>query len=125
MLISNQAQRVDIPHEPGEWMEIKKLSWRQLVLAADIQTDETISRLKKIGGDLFKSLTTEKAKQETDSSLKYDRGFVLEAGICRWSYDADVNKENIENLDEQTAKWAFDAITGLNKPLTDEERKNA
>jgi 23S rRNA U2552 (ribose-2'-O)-methylase RlmE/FtsJ len=125
MLISNQAQRVDIPHEPGEWMEIKKLSWRQLVLAADIQTDETISRLKKIGGDLFKSLTTEKAKQETDSSLKYDRGFVLEAGICRWSYDADVNKENIEKLDEQTAKWAFDAITGLNKPLTDEERKNA
>ncbi len=124
MLISNQAQRVDIPHEPGEWMEIKKLSWRQLVLAADIQTDETISRLKKIGGDLFKSLKSEQTKQEADPALQYDRGFVLEAGISKWSYEAEVNKENIEKLDEETAKWAFEAITGLNKPLTEEERKN-
>jgi len=116
---------VDIPHEPGEWMELKKLSWRQLALAADIQTDETIGRLKKMGSDLFKSLSNEKAKQDADLKLQYDRGFVLEAGISRWSYDAEVTKESIETLDEKTAKWAFEEILSLNEPLSADERKNA
>jgi hypothetical protein len=125
MLITDKTRKVDIPHEPGEWVEIKKLSWRQLTLAADIQTDETIARLKKMGGDLFKSLSNEKAKQETNPALQYDRGFVLEAGISRWSYDAEVSKKNIESLDEQTAAWLFEEILDLNEPMTDEERKNA
>jgi hypothetical protein len=125
MLITDKTRKVDIPHEPGEWVEIKKLSWRQLTLAADIQTDETIARLKKMGGDLFKSLSNEKAKQEVNPALQYDRGFVLEAGISRWSYDAEVNKKNIESLDEQTAAWLFEEILDLNEPMTDEERKNA
>lgn len=124
-LITDKTCKVDIPHESGEWMEIKKLSWRQLTLAADIQTDETITRLKKMGGDLFKALNNEKAKQEVDPILKYDRGFVLEAGIIRWSYDADVTKDTIEQLDEETAKWAFEKILSLNKPLSEDERKNA
>ncbi len=125
MIITDKTRKVDIPHEPGEWVEIKKLSWRQLTLAMDVQTDETISRLKKMGGDLFKSLSNEKAKQEVNPALQYDRGFVLEAGISRWSYDAEVNKKNIESLDEQTAAWLFEEILDLNKPMTDEERKNA
>ncbi len=124
-LINDKTRKVDIPHEPGEWMELKKLSWRQLALAADIQTDETIGRLKKLGGDLFKALTNEKAKQELNPALQYDRGFVLEAGISRWSYDVKVTKETIETLDEETAKWAFEEILDLNKPLSEEERKNA
>lgn len=124
-LINDKTRKVDIPHEPGEWMEVKKLSWRQLTLAADIQTDETIGRLKKMGGDLFKALSNEKAKQDINPGLQYDRGFVLEAGISRWSYEAPVTKENIEKLDEETAKWAFEEILSLNKPLSEEERKNA
>jgi hypothetical protein len=124
-LVNDKTRKVDIPHEPGEWMELKKLSWRQLALAADIQTDETIGRLKKMGGDLFKSLSNEKAKQDADPKLQYDRGFVLEAGISRWSYDAEVTKESIETLDEKTAKWAFEEILSLNEPLSADERKNA
>lgn len=124
-LINDKTRKVDIPHESGEWMEVKKLSWRQLEVARDIMTDNTVAKFRKMGGEMVKAFTNEKARQETDPRTQYDRGFVLEAGISRWSYDAEVNKANIEKLDEETAIWAFEEILNLNNPLTDEERKNA
>lgn len=124
-LINDKTRKVDIPHESGEWMEVKKLSWRQLEVARDIMTDNTVAKFRKMGGEMVKAFTNEKARQEADPRTQYDRGFVLEAGISRWSYDAEVTKANIEKLDEETAKWAFEEILNLNNPLSEEERKNA
>jgi len=128
MLITDVTKKVDIPHEPGEWMVLKKLSWRQLELAANVASDEAIKRTKKMGGDVLVSLRKlwrdQKGEIESDPASKYDRGTVLEVGIVEWSYDAKVNKESIDSLDEQTAEWAFREILDLNKPHTEEERKN-
>ena len=129
MLITNMTKRVEIPHEPGEWMVFKKLSWRQLEVAQNVASDEAIKRTKKLGGDVLVSLRKlwrdQKNELETDPATKYDRGTVLEAGIVQWSYDAEVNKENIDKLDAETAEWAFREILDMNKPRTEEERKNA
>lgn len=124
-LVTDVAKRVEIPHEEGQWMEIKRLSWRQLEVAKDIMTDNTVARFKKMGGEVLKAFTNEKVRQEADPRTQYDRGFVLEAGISRWSYDAEVAKATIEKLDEETAKWAFEEILNLHNPPSEEERKNA
>lgn len=128
MLITDVTKKVEIPHEPGEFMVFRKLSWRQLELAANVASDESLKRVKKIGSDVLTALRKLWREQESefarDPATKYDRGIVLEAGIVEWSYDAEVNKKNIDSLDEETADWAFREILSLGKPKTEEERKN-
>lgn len=124
-LVTNITKRVDIPHEEGEWMEFKKLSWRQLETASEVSTNALFDRMKKLGGDLLAALRDLDAKQEQSSQAKYDRATVLRAGIANWSYDAKVNPDTVESLDEETAVWAFNEILSLNKPRPEEERKNA
>lgn len=127
MLVTNQSKRVEIPHEKDEWMELKKLSWRQMEVAEDIQTDILLKRMKSMGADMVKALrdAVGKGKEEQDPFKRYDKSTVLDIGIVKWSYEAEITKENIEALDENTADWAFKEILSLNKTRTDEEAKNA
>ena len=126
MLVGNQSKRVEIPHEKDEWMELKKLSWRQMEIAEEIQTDLLLKRMKSMGADMVKALRDAvKGKEEQDPFKRYDKSTVLDVGIVKWSYEAEITKENIETLDEVTADWAFKEILSLNKTRTDEEVKNA
>jgi len=126
-LVTNVSRKVDIPHEKGEWMELKRLSWRQLEMAEEIQTDAVLKRMKSMGSDMMKALrdAVGKGKEEQDPFKRYDMATVLEIGINKWSYDAEINKENIDTLDVETAEWAFREILSLNNPRTEEETKNA
>lgn len=124
-IVTDTTRRIAIPHEPNEWLEVRRLSWRQLEMAAEVQTESMLKRLKAMGGDLVKALQKAGKEQEQDPTAKYDRGTVLQAGIIRWSYSAETTKANIDALDEETAAWAFKEILALNNPRTEEERKNA
>ena len=121
-IVTNITKRVDMPHEDG-WMEFKKLSWRQLELAAEIQTEDSLNRMKALGGDMLKALRG-LAKEQEQESQKYDRAAILDCGILKWSYDEEVNKENIDLLDEETASWAYNEILSMHQ-RTEEETKNA
>ncbi|MDD5502586.1 MAG: hypothetical protein PHH26_03880 [Candidatus Thermoplasmatota archaeon] len=123
-LVTGVTKKVEIPHEPGKWMELKRLSWRQLEAAAEIQTDILFERIKKMGSDIVAAFQKAGKEQEIDPLTKYDRGAVLQSGIVKWSYDAKVNEANIDSLDEETAEWAFREILSLNNPRTEEEQKN-
>ena len=123
-LVTGITRKVEIPHEPGEWMELKRLSWRQLEVAAEVQTDILFKRIKKMGSDIVSAFQRAGKEQEVDPYTKYDRETVLQVGILKWSYDAEVNKASIDSLDEETAEWAFREILSLNKPRTEEEQKN-
>jgi len=123
MLINDVTRKVEIPHEPGEWMVLRKLTWRQEELAKEIQSDKFLKKAKQYSS-LIKDFD-KGDRSKTDPLTQYDRGCVLEAGIVKWSYKEDVNKENIDKLDSETAEWAFREILDMKKPKTEEERKNA
>lgn len=124
-LVSGITKRVDIPHEPDEWMEFRKLSWRQMELANEIAMEDSLKRVKSLGGDMLKALRESATQQNQPEGQQYDRAAVLQAGIVRWSYDAEVTNENIDLLDEETAVWAFGEILELNAPRDEADRKNA
>ncbi len=124
-LVTGITKQVEIPHEKDEWMVFQKLSGTQLEKAKEAAMDAMMGRMKKLGGDVLKALRDLDAKHEQQpSETQYDRTTVLRAGIAKWSYDAKVNPDNIDALDEETAAWAFKEILSLNKPRTEEERKN-
>jgi hypothetical protein len=124
MLVNKITKKVDIPHEEGEWIELKKLSWKQLEQASDASTNALMERMKKMGGDILSALRDAAPQEQNPEEAKYDISTVLKFGIVRWSYDAAV-KDNIDLLDDETAQWAFKEILNMNKPRTDEEEKNA
>ena len=124
-IVTNVIKRAEIPHEPGEWMELKKLSYRQLEKAGEIASDKAMKQMKGLGGELIKSLREFGKEQQSDPNKKYDRDAVLKCGIVKWSYSEEVKDENIEALDEETALWAFNEILSFNNPRTEEQTKNA
>ena len=121
MIVKSITKQVDIPHEPGEWMLFRKLSWRQLDEASDLASDASFARIKRMGAEMIKALRSS-AIPPPDNVESYDRAYVLNAGIVKWSYEDDVNKENIDGLDEATAAWAYAEILKLNE---DKDAKNA
>ncbi len=64
-LIRNITDKKDIPHEPGQWLLLRKLTWRQLQRALDVKADKALDKMRKIGGDLTRALVDmeDRAKQ--------------------------------------------------------------
>lgn len=112
MIVKNITKRCDIPHEQGEWMVFRRLSWKQLEEASDISSDASFERIKKMGPEIMAAFTKDIKAQE--SGAAYDRTTVLHKGIVKWSYEDEVNSANIDALDETTAAWAFGEILSLN-----------
>ena len=128
MALVDTKQKVDIPHEPGEWLVIQKLNWRQLEIARDAATEKSFRNMRSMGADVVRHLQRmvddPEAERAAQGKKAYDQACVLEAGIADWSYDAKVSKKTIEQLDTITADWAYDAIVALNQPRSEDDRKN-
>jgi hypothetical protein len=123
MIVTNVTKKVDIPHEPGEWMIIKRLSWKQLDEASTVSSMASFERISKLGPDMAATLS-KFASGAPSSDAAYDRATVLNQGIAKWSYSDEINPDNIDALDDVTANWAFREIVAMNQP-TEQEVKNA
>lgn len=115
MLVSRNAREVPIPHEPGEWLKLRPLSWKQLDDARKARTREavksSVEMTREMGPELMaqiRSARTETAAESApaDPSEAYDRATLLRLGIVGWSYEEPVSPEAIDDLDEETAEWA-------------------
>lgn len=127
-VVGKTVRRVDILHEPGEWMELRRLSWKESEGAKEAHTDAQLARAKSVGSEMLAAVRsvvdTEQAQTTQTASNIYDLGSVLRAGVVRWSYTEDLTPDNIGQLDDETAAWAFEQILALGKPRTEEEQKN-
>lgn len=124
----------EIPGEPGSTMTFRQLGWRQL---AECQEMKQITSLRTFRGmgDLLKSLQNNKAdleeqaaadradgkEPEVDPLVKYDMATVLHFGVVAWSYPEKLNPDNLDALDEETAKWAATEIVNLGKPPAEKD----
>jgi hypothetical protein len=114
-LVRGQTRRLDIPDEPGEWVEIKKLPWGLLEGARQKRTDAVIEHARRMGAEMFEMLRGAQTAQSapTDPTNEYDRGFLLERAVAAWSYDAEL-PGGVEDLDEETAEWLAGEIVAFN-----------
>ena len=116
MLIGNVVTKLDLPHEPGEWVEVRKLNHKTLARAAQVRSEAGISSMKSLGAELLTALRqardeiVEAAKTPVLNVDAYDRDLVLQGGVVRWSYAVPVTPESLGDLDEVTAKWLASEI---------------
>lgn len=90
------TRRLEIPHEEGQWVEIRPVTAGQV---ADLQKD---------------------SEQETSASIAIR---TLEGCIVAWSYDAPVSVESLRELDYGTFSWLETRISVTSGFRTEDEKK--
>lgn len=151
MLTKGIHKKVNIAHEPGEWLDIRKVSSGYIDVARDIEGRKQAKTIKDMGGlsampsfkrcpkcagqqeeghecnplDMFAKEERDKNPAAVDATA-LDRKTMLNAGILAWSYDDEVSEESVAALDEPTADWAFrEIVSYVNETATVEAKKDA
>lgn len=117
MLTANRTERIEIPHEPGEWADIRMLSWKQREEARQARMNAVLRSVQSMGGDTFRQLREMTAddeeaarKQNEDALQTYDMEAVLRNGLLRLSYAETMGADVIDDLDGDTAEYIARAI---------------
>ncbi len=130
-LRSGYTKREAIPHEEGEWMDLRLLGWRELDQARRARQGESFDNIRQMGA-LWKDIQIMQREMQkeggaddavADPLQTYDLGTVLKLGVSGWSYGEAVSDETIGQLDPVTAQWAAKIIVGV-VAESEAERKN-
>lgn len=137
MLVSKIVEKLEIPHEVDEWVEIRNLSWTAMEEAVDTKQERDIGQVKRMGGDVFEAIMKSSASRQESSEdnedekkkrgatfESYDMETLLRKSIVAWSYDVKVSLSAIQDLDAKMAKWLAREIYERNKPDNEDESKN-
>lgn len=96
LIDARKTIQVPIPHEPGEWVELRRLS----------------------GGELrriFKS-----SADGTDKAIS-----MLRMSMVAWSYAAELTDETLDQVDYHTMLWMVQQVDALvSGVVTPEEKKD-
>lgn len=134
------VERIELPHEPGEWVDVRMLSSEQIKRARMAAQREGIAYMRDLGGELVRELQSiapggeraaeaEEIRAEiavetaTNPLAGLDRLTLLEEGIVKWSYyDTKPLAKDIADLDEETAQYIAERIAP--RPRTAADQKN-
>jgi hypothetical protein len=126
---------VPLPHEPGQSVSIRRLSWLELEAARRVAADAYFATLETmapavrdaiaavaLAGQTAKADQAESGPEPSASApinpLTFcDKRTAMRAGICGWSYAADLTDANKDALDVETARIVWAALLELHDPL--------
>jgi hypothetical protein len=111
----------EIPHEPGQWMRIRPLTYQEVTEARNEGSRKTLERstalLQAIPAATLEQLKDKQSvRQAQDPQDEFDVPTVLRHAIIGWSYsekDEEPTVEDIDSLDVETAEWAFEIARKL------------
>lgn len=109
-LTKDLTKTIEIPHEAGQSITIRKLSHRQLGDARAEKVRSSVRLVSEMGNVRDMLPQGDPGSVTTTPADELDRATVLRAAITGWSYGAACTPENIDELDEETAAWAFGEI---------------
>lgn len=117
--------QVPIPHEDGQWMQFRRLSWTEIEEAEAVKSKkflESTATDPKVQASIAKTISPEDMSKLVAAAIERakanpfqscDRATVLRYGIVAWSYGVDVTEANVSDLDKMTAKWAEEQIADV------------
>lgn len=125
-LTSKLTKTLDVPHEAGTTITIRKMSHYMLMMAADAKVEDAAKKMRLFDGVTLPEPSDEqRAQQADDPTARYDRLVVLQHGITAWSYDPPFTPDGATDLDEDTAEWAFKEIIAFSVRSADEGKASA
>ena len=109
-LTKGVTRKVEIPHEPDQWVQLRMLTYRQLAEARWVKLDDLFTVMRGLK-DI--ALPQQDGQAVVDPLAGYDIGVLLRYGIVAWSYGETVTPDE---LDDRTAQWAAREIVALAVP---------
>ena len=109
-LTKGVTRKVEIPHEPDQWVQLRMLTYRQLAEARRVKLDDLFTVMRGLK-DI--ALPQQDGQAVVDPLAGYDIGVLLRYGIVAWSYGETVTPDE---LDYRTAQWAAREIVALAVP---------
>jgi len=94
------TNRVEVPHEPGEWFEFRDLSPIE-------QMECRRDAWQRVALGFVADETEKEAQVAFETSV-----LMLERGVAGWSYDVPCTPENVRRLDIATMTWALSHLAG-------------
>lgn len=126
---SHVTKRVEIPHDAGAFVVLRKLAPKHLDAAAKSNQRQSLDDLNALGGPAILKAIREmesdakkpieeiaKAAVKSDPLTSFDRIVLMQKGITSWSYDAPLTVESFEDLDDETAAFLAGEVLKLAKP---------
>lgn len=122
MLVCDVTERFPIPHEPGEWVELRQLGYIALQKCAAPKEQEALAKARALGAEFLQTVeqlsAADRAKVDAASgdavkAAEYDQAAMLVASISAWSYGEPPTAENIARLDKRTADFIFERCLAL------------
>ena len=120
MLIRPDTAKVrrEIPHEPGEWVEIRPLTGVELDQARQVTTDKAMAMVAHFPPGYLDSLPKPEGTAETEP----DAATLIKYGLVDWSYQESfsggsrsvpVEETTVALLDGKTRDWLAAEIKAL------------
>ncbi len=108
LITSDTKERVEIPHEAGEWLEVRALTWPEKEAASKERQQSAMDQAAKMPPEMFAAI--QDMDRDQSQNEKFDLGLVLKGGLVGWSYTEPLNRESLRALDDRTAQFAFGEI---------------
>ena len=112
------TDRIELEHEPGEWIEIKPVSWMVLRDARAARVARAIEPFIKLGPEGIAALQGQPSRNgdmpQDEDAEEYDREMLLRKSVVAWSYEHPVTEPNVDDLDEETATVVYKRAVTLN-----------
>lgn len=117
-IITDHSDKYEMPHEPGEWVMLKKLSGSQMDEADQENTRKVMERLGPIiaalGPEAQRQGREQKAAEDpNDIKIRragYDPDVLIKYALAGWSYDEEPDGNPADMLDAITRDWLWDTI---------------
>ena len=126
----SKTGKLDIPHEPGEWIEVRPL----LASEMDAARDARLKRLMGVwaGGEIPKTPRGDERDEREETAetraSAYNPETLLGYAVVGWSYDHVFTpgvQEHIELLDAATRDWLHQELVERNtRPLDSGKSSN-
>ncbi len=113
MLIGTKTRKIELPHEPGAWIEVKDLTWKQIAEAKRLNMLEMMKSMKDFG-DILEVVMGKKPDPNVKETIEsYDIGYVLKRAIKGWSYPEKFTEALIDQLDPKTVEFLANELLGI------------
>lgn len=121
-LRSARVKRLEIPGEPGQWVDVIPLTGPQMEAAKWMHVRAMAERIKGLDLDGFRQFKS--AEDAPVQTTGYDRAYLVDNAVVAWSYDVDLveGKEPSDVLDAETFDFLAREVEAMNtRPLVTEQ----
>lgn len=121
MALTNRVvKRIDLAHEPGQWLEVRLPSMAILDRARQARSRQAMEMMAGMDLSHFRDLRPQEPTASAEPD--YDWQTLLASCLLAWSYDAPVTPENVAELDLATVRAALAVLVPQD---SEAEQKNA